>query len=371
MVLGLETVQIMHQTVRDFLLRPHGYAAQTKFLMRKRDAIKHVARMCMRYLTLCARCTSLADTIHATATWSWRWEHYIEYVRYLDKRPLVSYALSFFEQHGTRGNEELGMSGLVAELNQQTCTGAPFVPLLEKWTPTNLNTDVQAEESSTASTPDEEQPNAALDFRVDLLYVAVTNGYHVAVDILLAAGTDVNYEWKGGRTALSWAAERGHAAVVNVLLAHNNVLVNRRDGEGKTPMCWASEKGHEDVVIALLTHKDIEAFLQDGQARTPLSLAAENGHEAVVNILVKRNVVVVNHQDNEGKTALLWAAEKGHEGVVTQLLSHYYIDPNLGDHSGRTPLSLAVGQGHDAMVELLLTHPLVKAKLPHDEGKPG
>ncbi|KAL7812110.1 hypothetical protein V8C44DRAFT_364804 [Trichoderma aethiopicum] len=362
---GLETVQIMHQTVRDFFLRPHGYAAQTKFLMSERDAVKHVARICIRYLTLCARCTTLAESMPPPRLWSW--QHYIEYVRFLDKRPLVSYALSFFEQHGKSCNGELELSYLTAELWRGR-GGAPFVYVLEKWASPNLHINLQAQESGT---PAEEQSGAAMDFRVDLLYVAATNGYHVAVDILLAAGTDVNYEWKGGRTALSWAAERGHAAVVNVLLAHNNVLVNHRDREGKTPMCWAAEKGHEDVVIALLTHKDIEAFLQDGQARTPLSLAAENGHEAVVRILVKRNVVVVNHQDNEGKTALLWAAEKGHEGVVTELLSHYYIDPNLGDHSGRTPLSLAVEQGHDAMVKLLLSHRLVKAKLPRDKGKPG
>ncbi|KAL7808677.1 hypothetical protein V8C26DRAFT_412845 [Trichoderma gracile] len=357
---GFETVQIMHQTVRDFFLRPHGYAAQTKFQMREGDAIKHVAKMCIRYLILCSRCTTLAEKIPATSLWNW--QHFDVYVRYLNRRPLVSYALSFFEHYGDRGNGESGVLDLVGELNQGSRAGTLFVYLLEKWMSSNLNIRLRAQKSGISA---DKTLNAATNFRVDLLYVAVMGGYHVAVEILLAAGTDVNYEWKGGRTALSLAAERGNAAVVNVLLAHNDVLVNRRDEKGKTPMCWAAEIGHKDVVIALLTHKDIQAFLQDGQARTALSLAAENGHEAVVNILVTRNVIAVNHQDDEGKTALLWAVEKGHKGIVTELLSHYFIDPNLEDQLGRTPLSLAAGQGDDAMVKLLLSHPLVKGKLPN------
>ncbi|ETR99603.1 ankyrin [Trichoderma reesei RUT C-30] len=361
---GFETVQIMHQTVRDFFLRPHGYAAQTRFLMREKDAIEYVAKMCVRYLILCSRCTILAKRLPATSLWNW--QHFDAYVRYLNRRPLVSYALSFFEQYGDRGNGEFGMSDLVAELNQERQAGAPFVYLLEKWASSTLKIGLIAQESGA---PAEKPADAAMNFRIDLSYVAVTGGYHVAVEILLTAGTDINYEWKGGRTALSLAAEKGHAAVVNVLLANEDVLVNRRDEKGKTPMCWAAEKGHEDVVVGLLGHKDIEAFLQDGQARTPLSLAAENGHEAVVNILVKRNVVVVNHQDNEGKTALLWAVEEGHLGVVTGLLSHYYIDPNVEDQLGRTPLSLATEQEDDAMVRLLLSHPLVKADSPQDKGK--
>ncbi|OTA03028.1 hypothetical protein A9Z42_0034750 [Trichoderma parareesei] len=361
---GFETVQIMHQTVRDFFLRPHGYAARTKFLMRERDAIKYVAKMCVRYLILCSKCTTLAEKVPATSLWNW--QHYDVYVRYLNRRPLVSYALSFFEQYGNRRNREFGVSDLVAELDQGRGISAPFVYLLEKWMFSTLHIRLQARESGI---PADKQVNAAINFRMDLLYAAVMGGYHVAVEILLTAGTDVNYGWKGWRTALSLAAENGHAAVVNVILANEDVHVNSRDEQGKTPMCWAAEKGHEDVVVRLLGHKDIEAFVPDKQARTPLLLAAANGHEAVVNIFVKHNAVVVNHQDKKGKTALLWAVENGHIGVVTGLLSHYHIDPNVEDQLGRTPLSLAAEQGHDAMVRLLLSHPLVKADSPQDQGK--
>ncbi|PTB63414.1 hypothetical protein BBK36DRAFT_1181894, partial [Trichoderma citrinoviride] len=92
-----ETVQIMHQTVREFFFHPDGYAAKTKFVMCGRDAIARISRLCLQYLILCARCTTLAKKISATRFWSS--EHYDAYASYLDKRPLVSYALAFFELH--------------------------------------------------------------------------------------------------------------------------------------------------------------------------------------------------------------------------------------------------------------------------------
>jgi len=44
---------------------------------------------------------------------------------------------------------------------------------------------------------------------------------------------------KGGRTTVSRAAERGHTAVVELLLSREDVAVNSRDVGCKTPLLWA------------------------------------------------------------------------------------------------------------------------------------
>jgi len=58
----------------------------------------------------------------------------------------------------------------------------------------------------------------------------------------------INYKGRFGRTSLSWAAEKGHAAVVELLLETGNVNVYAEDEYNRTPLLRATENGHVDVV---------------------------------------------------------------------------------------------------------------------------
>jgi len=62
---------------------------------------------------------------------------------------------------------------------------------------------------------------------------------------------DVNIKVDDGRTALSWAAERGHMAIVQFLIARQGD-VNVKDKYGRTPLSWAAERGHIAIVQFLL-----------------------------------------------------------------------------------------------------------------------
>lgn len=55
---------------------------------------------------------------------------------------------------------------------------------------------------------------------------------------------------KNGQTALHWATEGGHEAVVRLLVDHRAV-VNAKDKRGWTALFWATERGHEAVVRLL------------------------------------------------------------------------------------------------------------------------
>ena len=56
------------------------------------------------------------------------------------------------------------------------------------------------------------------------------------------------------RTLLSWAAEKGHEAVVQLLL-ESKVDVNAKDMYGRTPLLCAAKKGHKAIVQLLLKSK--------------------------------------------------------------------------------------------------------------------
>ncbi|KAF8538316.1 hypothetical protein BDD12DRAFT_794098, partial [Trichophaea hybrida] len=86
------SVQLMHQTVREFFLRP---TAKSRFRMSYEDSHIRISITCLRYLMLCAANTSLE--LPSVDTWTPK--HYEAYAEYLKKRPFINYALSHLTQH--------------------------------------------------------------------------------------------------------------------------------------------------------------------------------------------------------------------------------------------------------------------------------
>ena len=60
-------------------------------------------------------------------------------------------------------------------------------------------------------------------------------------------GKDSQYS----QTALLWAAEEGHEAVVKLLL-EKGAEIEAKDQYGQTALSWATTQGHETIVKLLL-----------------------------------------------------------------------------------------------------------------------
>ena len=52
-------------------------------------------------------------------------------------------------------------------------------------------------------------------------------------------------------------AERGHEAVVRLLVERNDVEAESKDEDGRTSLFWAAKKGHHAIVMLLETKLDI------------------------------------------------------------------------------------------------------------------
>ena len=157
------------------------------------------------------------------------------------------------------------------------------------------------------------------------------------------------------RNMLHILAERNLTSLIPIELERVQLFViNLRDKHGQTPLSLAAEKGHEAVVKLLLITGQADVNSKNKHGRTPLWLAAEKGHEAVVKQLLMTGQADVNSKDKNKQTPLLLAVEKGHEAVVRQLLMIGQADVNLEDKGGRTPLSFATEKENEAIVKLLL-----------------
>jgi ankyrin repeat protein len=96
--------------------------------------------------------------------------------------------------------------------------------------------------------------------------------------------------------ALSQAAKSGYEAVMKLLLK-KNVDPYSRDKDYRTPLSYAAKKGHKAIVTRLLKGDSIDPDSKDMDNRTPLSFAA-GGRGMVMKRLLERNSVDPDSENN-------------------------------------------------------------------------
>jgi ankyrin repeat protein len=193
------------------------------------------------------------------------------------------------------------------------------------------------------------------------VYTAAQNGHVNVVDLLIAAGANVNATRPGdGATPLYIACGRGNVVMVERLIAAG-ADVNMARVDGFTPLHKAAQQGHTGVVSVLLETPgvDLNAAPVDGTFAlfTPLFLAAHDNRLDVVKLLIAAGADV-NKARAIGWTPLHIAAQIGHAGVVSMLIETPGVDPNAapadGGDAGITPLFIAAQNNRLYVVALLI-----------------
>lgn len=162
-----------------------------------------------------------------------------------------------------------------------------------------------------------------------------------------------------GRTPLALAAMNGYEAVVEILLARDDVYPNAADKGGETAIFSAAENGHDEIVKMLLSC-DADPNSVNNWEQTPLICAVANGHESTALILLQWDIEPDFVHEPYHRTPLSYAAEQGHERLVEALLSRDEVDPSTPDSLGQTPLIYAAKCGHRAIVQKILERDAVE-----------
>ncbi|KAK4216221.1 ankyrin repeat-containing domain protein [Rhypophila decipiens] len=173
------------------------------------------------------------------------------------------------------------------------------------------------------------------------LHLAAYFGIPAAVTRLISGPNPLDRPDKGRRTPLSWAAEKGHTLVVDMLLQQGSAP-DSKDVDGMTPLDWAAERGHEEVVRLLLQKGANLDSTYDAQ-RTLLSRVAASGQLSVVRLLIEEYKVAVDPTDEYGQTPLFRAAGEGFASVVQYLCTREGVNPNSTNSYGATALMRAAG----------------------------
>ncbi|CAG9983599.1 unnamed protein product [Clonostachys byssicola] len=120
---------------------------------------------------------------------------------------------------------------------------------------------------------------------------------------------------------------------------------------------WNSyDRTRLDFAISKGRPDSIDRLLATGQFKShlSLSLAASYGKLHFVQAALGANDVNPDLKDFDGRTPLVEAASKGHYEIVQALLASGRVCPDSKDNSGQTALSHAVRNGHLEVVQLLL-----------------
>src|ERR1041384_3951124 len=199
---------------------------------------------------------------------------------------------------------------------------------------------------------------AANRYGITPLYLACENADPAMIERLLKAGADPNSTSTEGETALMTVARTGAVEAARVLLDHGAKVDAREEWHGQTALMWAVDEQHPAMVKELIAHgADVNAVSNVNKwerqntseprekwlplgGLTPLLFAARQGCVECAQILLEAGAQI-NTVDPDGISPVLIAIINGHYDVAGFLLNKG-ADPNLADDTGRTALLSAV-----------------------------
>ena len=198
------------------------------------------------------------------------------------------------------------------------------------------------------------------------LMIAADSGSAEMVDILIAAGSDVNAadKQRSGSTVLMSAAGSNRDASRKVrALLKSGADAKRTDEYGETALMMAIGSDNVDAVEDLI-RAGSNVSRGGYQGWTPLMHAAGRGRARIVSILLQAGADK-NDTDERGTTALMLAAENVDTAPAIDVLLKAGADPNLKDKQGRTALQIAERSGklhHSGAEEIInLLKPVTKS----------
>ncbi len=171
-----------------------------------------------------------------------------------------------------------------------------------------------------------------------------------ACDYFLARGAEVDPEDALGRTPLSFAAEKGHVKVLELLVA-KHARLDARDKKGMTPLHWATINSRTQAAKALIDHGATVAF-RDLSKKTAMHFASIAGSVELLQLLISRGIDIQTASD-QGHTPLHLAVMNGNADATRLLIASGAYNKVL-DEKGNLPLHLAILSGSLETVEVLL-----------------
>ncbi|PKU87337.1 probable protein S-acyltransferase 23 [Dendrobium catenatum] len=160
--------------------------------------------------------------------------------------------------------------------------------------------------------------NAADNTQQTALHWAAVRGSIAVSDVLLQSGAWIEAADLNGYRAVHVAAQYGQTAFLNHIVAKHGADFDAPDNDGRSPLHWAAYKGFADTVRLLLFWNACQGR-QDKEGCTPLHWAAIRGNTEACNVLVQAGTKEeLTVKDKSGFTPVQLASDRGqkHAAII-------------------------------------------------------
>ena len=304
-------VQLVHESVRDFLLNEDQIAAP--FYMSAEQGNDEVTSIFTRYLAW-SLSPNFLDAVGITKAEVSQWEqhNYETFLKLLEDRPLLNYVLSSLPEHLKLTTHE-GIKDEFSRVLRDLEQSEPVRYLLLDSEFSSLLTPISDDEATEAShfrfkalvlaarlgyvkairqLQTSNTPMTPTDGETETspLHAAISGGQLEAVKLLLDLGSDPYFPDQVGDMALHRAVAHGHLGIVQALI-DNEVYVDAPNLTHERPIHVASARGYDDMV-KLLLDCGAEIDWVDQYDATALHKAVENDHLSVAKMLLQRDAEI-------------------------------------------------------------------------------
>ncbi|KAJ4855810.1 ankyrin repeats (3 copies) domain-containing protein [Trichoderma breve] len=119
-------------------------------------------------------------------------------------------------------------------------------------------------------------------------------------------------------TLLHLAAYLGNVSWAKLLIKESSRAISRKDNYGRTPLSWAVNRGHRDMVELLLDH-GARINVKDRSDLTALHVAVTGQHKEIVSVLIDRGARLESKSEH-GDTPLIRAIQANSREIIQILL---------------------------------------------------
>ena len=188
------------------------------------------------------------------------------------------------------------------------------------------------------------------------LIFAAEKGHSAVVELLLTVkniNPNIGEQWGDGAPLLR-ACPGGHASVVRQLLARDEINVNPVGSRG-TALIAAIRARSMEIINLLLGSDGIDVNFHPQSINAPLIMAIESGQIEVAESLLARDDLDLNIVDEKGDHLLLHSMRLGLDKVKL-ILDRTNVDPDIVGFDGYTALMMACSMDKEdlELIEFLL-----------------